>query len=182
MSSPLDLPLSLELSSTTSNTTTTPAPEQRQPPPSPPAVEPTRPTGRRQEFSNIERELSEQELAKPGTLKLLLAMLDSAEADRNEYKAALSRRQAEYDRLLRKYWAKIASIRSLNAQLRSNIAIDLMAGGGIALGGLLAGFATSFKDSLPLWATIGIGLGLMVASVVGAAIGKTRPTRGARKQ
>ncbi len=118
-------------------------------------------TGRRLAFENIKRQLSEADLTNPGTQKLILEMLMTAEADRDECEQYIPKFH-EAD--------KRAAI--LEEKLKTNKVNEVMFGVGVGVGCAIIGLAPTFWNNAaapsqgPLCLIIGVLLTL------GAAIGR----------
>lgn len=121
----------------------------------------TSPSGR-QVFRSVGREMTDTELSSPAAVKLLLDMLDQAEASRDEYKSFVDRfYQAD----------KRAAL--AEEKQRGNKALDICFGVGTALGGILAGASQSFWARTPPETVTGntlFGVGALMILGFGAAL------------
>ncbi|HEY2330039.1 MAG TPA: hypothetical protein VGI63_09540 [Verrucomicrobiae bacterium] len=115
-------------------------------------------TGRRQVFKNLQKELSDEELKSPGITKLILEMLASAEAERDEFKL-----------FVEKFHAADKNAAVLGEQLKTNKINEILFGVGVGLGGAIVGLAPLF------WGTDSKGpvvLALGIAMIIGSTIGR----------
>ncbi|MDE3098962.1 MAG: hypothetical protein KGJ88_05770 [Verrucomicrobiota bacterium] len=128
-----------------------------QPPPqaAPPAVPAT---GRRAAFQDLKIQLTEAELANPGTQKCILDMLIRAEEESNDLK--------EYRA---KYYEADKRAGILEEKLKSNKINEVMFGVGVGVGCATIGLAPYFWDNTgkgPIVLTVGLAL------VLGATYGR----------
>jgi hypothetical protein len=119
------------------------------------------PTGKRQAFRDIRRQLQEQELSNPGVQKLLLEELETADS-RCEVLEGYVDRFHESD--------KRAAV--LEEKLRTQTAFEILFGVGVGLGCAIIGLAPLFWDSTvkgPIILAVGV---LLVAGSAAARIVK----------
>jgi hypothetical protein len=126
--------------------------EQLESPKSPasPVSSTVSPTGRRLAFQDIKRQLTEAELQNTGTQKMILELLLTTEAERDELKNYVP-----------KYYEADKRAGILEEKLKTNKANEIMFGAGIGAGMAIIGLAPFF------WDDKGHG---PIALVVGAAI------------
>lgn len=145
-----------------------PSPEEPQEQPPAPSVElstavqasltTVAPTGRRQAFRDIRRQLQEAELASPGVQKLLLEDLERAESECDVLQGYVERyHQAD----------KRAAV--LEERLRTHTAVEILFGVGISVGSAIIGFVPSLWDAS---AKGPVALALGVLLVGGASIAR----------
>jgi len=96
------------------------------------------PSGDRQVFRALRRQLSDEDLAQTGVQKLILHMLEQAEADRDE---AESFRQRYHD--------SDKEVAILREKSRSATAVDIAYGAGTGAGGAMIGAAFYFWGKNP---------------------------------
>jgi len=113
------------------------------------------PSGRRQAFQDVRRQLTEEELSSPGVSKLVLEMLVQAEADR-DVAAGYVERYHEAD--------KRAAI--LDEKLKAQSAIDRASEILLTLGGILVGFSTSLLSLIQQIVLMILGSLMIAASFV----------------
>ena len=116
------------------------------------------PTGKRQAFRDIRRQLQETELASPGVQRLLLEDLERAEGQCDILQGYVDRYH-EAD--------KRAAV--LLEKVRTQTAIEIYFGVGLGVGCAIIGLAPSFWDTTskgPITLTVGILL------VIGATLGR----------
>ena len=117
------------------------------------AAQPTVPSsGRRQAFRDIRRQLAEDDLKSTGVQKLLLDMLENAEAS-CEAARAFEVKFHEAD--------KLSAV--LTEKLRTDRALEIMFGVGVGLGGALLGVVPMLWEKQPL-GFIGLGIGLVLVA------------------
>lgn len=134
------------------------ASQQRELPASQPSITPPAPaTGRRLAFQDLKRTLTNEELANPGTQKLILEMLTSAELDRDEFKAYVPR-----------YYESDKRASVLEEKLRTNKSNEILTGTCIGLGGTIIGLAPTFWSNGSVGPiTLGLGLLFVIGGVAG---------------
>lgn len=111
-------------------------------------------TGSRSAFRDIRRQLSEDDLKQPGVQKIIIEDFERAEAE--------CERLREYEK---RYHEKSTEAAILAEKLKSNIALEIVTGATLAVGGAIASFASLFPgDSAKFWASLLIGIVLIVAS------------------
>jgi len=115
--------------------------------------------GGRIAFRSITRTLSDQELASPGVLKLILEMLETADRERDEFKAYLP---LYFDA------DKRASI--LAERLDNDRTNEILSGVLLAGGGALIGLAPFFWDPNNLRGEITLAVGAIF--IIGAAVAR----------
>ena len=121
-------------------------------------------TGRRQAFDDVLKPLTPEDLASPGTQKLVLYMLQQAQNSADQF-AGYVERYHEAD--------KRAAILSekLESRIRIDKAVEIAVIAGTAFGGALIGLGTYFwgkaiPDVLAGWMALLLGIGLIIGSVV----------------
>lgn len=126
----------------------------------PPATPPTvAPTGKRQAFRDIRRQLQETELANPGVQRLLLEDLERAEGQCDILQGYVARYH-EAD--------KRSAI--LEEKLRTQTAIEIFFGVGLGVGCMMLGLVPSIWDATfkgPVFLITGI---ILVVGAVGARV------------
>jgi len=143
-----------------------PSPEQRSAPPTPttPPPEPAVPSeGGRRAFSGVTRTLTADELAEPGTLKVILELLQDAETNAEERKIEARAIQAELKLAQQQFHKADKEAAILEKELahagRSEIFVAIC----LTLGGTIIGLSPSLAESkVPWWAAAGVGLGLII--------------------
>lgn len=116
------------------------------------------PSGRRQAFRDVRRQLTDDDLQSPGVHKLILDELERAETECDQYRAYLER----YHEADRK-----AAV--LEEKLRPSRAVDVLFGVGVGVGSAIMGLAPTFWMVQPL-GQLCLAVGAVL--VVGATIGK----------
>ncbi len=111
--------------------------------------------GGRASFGAIRRQLTDEELQSAAVQKLLLDMLDEAEAERDEYKAYVEAFHTA---------DKKASV--LSERLNADRSIEVFFGAGMSIGGVLCGLTPFFWALDTLY---GIMCGIVGLALVGAA-------------
>ncbi len=125
----------------------------------PPGPQPTvAPTGRREAFREIRRQLSEEDLSSRGVQKLLLDELERAEAE-CEILIGYVERFHEAD--------KRAAV--LDERVKTATALEIMFGVGIGVGGAIMGLAPLFWQDQPK-GYIALAVGLLLS--LGATIAR----------
>lgn len=126
--------------------------------PAPPA--PVSTTGRRQAFQDLKRQLTEGNLAEPGTQKLILDMLISAEAERDDLKAFVPQ-----------YYEADKRAAILQEKLSSNRLNEILATSGVGFGFALIGLTPTLWDAPKYGGPICLAVGalLILISVVSRA-------------
>ena len=104
-------------------------------------------------LSRLKRELSDDELASPGVLKLLLDLLERAESE-----------NAELRSLREKYHQAEKRNGVLEEKLKTNTAVDAISMGCLAVGGAALGYAPSIWSS-QLMGLIALLFGIVVTGV-----------------
>jgi hypothetical protein len=121
-------------------------------------VQPTAPaSGKRSSFRDIRRQLSEEELKQSGVQKLLIEDFERAE------------NECEVLRLfVERYHESDKEVGRLTEKLKTNIALEIITGAGLAGGGAIVSLATMFypKDTTQGIAAVGVGFFFLVASTV----------------
>lgn len=118
-------------------------------------------TGRRQALKDVRRQLKDEELAQSGTQKMLLEMLEEAEADKDSLKGyVLSYHEAD----------KKCAI--LGEKLNADRSVEIFFGVGVGLGGTLLGFAPSLWTDSLLYGIVSVVIGslLIIGSCIGRAV------------
>lgn len=110
-------------------------------------------SGRRQAFAQIKRELSETDLGSPGVQKLLLELLEGADADCEVLRGYQDRFHAADKR---------AGI--LEERLKSSKAVEVGFAVGLTLGGACVGLAPTFWDASPLNGGLVLVLGVLLVT------------------
>ena len=125
-----------------------------------PAVTTAAPSGRRQAFRDVRRQLTDADLASPGVQKLVLDELEQAEGECEQLYAYVERYH-EAD--------KRAAV--LEEKLRPARAIEVLFAVGVGLGGAVFGLAPFFWEK-PLHGVICLLIGgfLILGSVVGRVV------------
>ena len=96
------------------------------------------PSGDRQVFRALRRQLSDEDLAQPGVQKLILHMLEQAEADRDEVESFRQR-----------YHDSDKEVAILKEKGKSATAVDIAYGVGTGAGGAMIGAAFYFWGKDP---------------------------------
>lgn len=118
------------------------------------------PTGQRQAFRDIRRQLTEKDLSNPGVQKLILDELERADADCEELRGYVERYH-EAD--------KRAAI--LQERARAVTAIEIMFAVGVGIGSAIVGLAPLFWTHQPQgWICLAVGGILIVGSSVARVI------------
>jgi hypothetical protein len=122
-------------------------------------------SGRRAAFRDIRRQLIDNDLSNPGVQKLLLAMLEEADTDRENLKP--------YVNLYHEADKKAAI---LSEQVKTQKALDIFFGVGIGLGGTIIGLAPFFGGVKPWYGVITalVGLSLIIGAIAGRIANKER--------
>jgi hypothetical protein len=123
-----------------------------------PSVTSVPPTGRRQAFRDLRRQLTESDLASPGVQKLILDDLEQSEVECEELRAYIERYH-EAD--------KRAGI--LEERLKPARAVEVFFGVGVGVGGIIMGLAPVFWTQQPQ-GIISLVLGALL--VIGSVIGR----------
>jgi hypothetical protein len=121
-------------------------------------------SGRRQAFQDLKRGLTDTELASTGTQKLLLDMLECAEAERDEYKQFVG-----------KFHEADKRTGVLEEKQQTNRTNEVMFGVMVGVGGTAIGLAPAIWDNGargPLWCILCAGVGL--ALIGGASFARIR--------
>lgn len=140
--------------------------EQKEAPKAPPALEPTAvsPSGRRQAFLNLKRGLTDEELTNTGTQKLLLDMLECAEAERDEFK-----------RYIQKYHEANTRASVLDEKIKTNTTNEIMFAVMIGVGGTVVGLTPVFAERGNGGILAGaLCAGVGVALIAGGAIARIK--------
>ena len=135
--------------------------KQQEPPSTPQESTAPAPVSGREAFRDIRRRLTEQDLASPGTQKLLLEMLLSAETERDEIKAYIP-----------KYYAAERQAAVLEEKAKPNKINETLSGFGLALGGAIIGVAPFFWTVAGYQGWICLVMGAFL--VIGATIGRVK--------
>lgn len=120
-------------------------------------------TGRRQAFDDVLKPLTPEELASPGTQKLVLYMLQQAQTSADQFEGYVERYHEADKRA-----AVLAEQLESRARIDKSVEIAVIAG--TAFGGALMGLGTYFwgkstPDTLAGWMTFLLGLGFIIGSV-----------------
>ena len=115
-------------------------------------------TGKRQAFRDLKRSLTDEELANPGTQKLILEMLSNAEDDRDECKIYVERFHEVNNR-----------VGILSEKLRANNLIEIMFTIGFGVGCAIIGLSTYFWNSGDLYGQLCLTVGGLLAGVFAGA-------------
>ena len=135
--------------------------EQQLPTKGPKGENTTSVTGRRPAFQDLKRELSDKDLASPGTQKLLLEMLVSAETERDEYKTYVT-----------KFYETDKQNGVLSEKIKTNKINEIMFGVGVGLGGAIIGLAPLLWSTDPSDHKGPITLATGVVLTLGATLGR----------
>jgi len=119
------------------------------------------PTGRRKSFSNIRRQMTDEELSSPGVQKLLIDMLEESESECENLKNYVS-----------SYHVADKRAAILGERLTKDNKIDIFFGVGVGLGGAILGLIPFFSDDKPLYGVVCGFVGF--ALVIGATIGRIK--------
>ncbi len=120
--------------------------------------------GRRQAFQYIKRQLAPEELANPGTQKLILDLLITTEAERDELKAYVP-----------KYYEADKRAGVLEEKLKSNKVNEIMFGVGVGIGCAIIGLAPFFYEKINAEGGLivfGVGIVLTVGFTIGRIVYK----------
>jgi hypothetical protein len=107
-------------------------------------------TGRRQAFQDLTRRLTTEDLANPGTQKLILDRLLNAEDERDEYKAYVGL-----------YHEADKRIGVLNEKLLGDRVNEIMFAVGLVVGSVIAGLAPYLWDPHNMNGPICLGIGIL---------------------
>jgi hypothetical protein len=119
-------------------------------------------SGRRQVFSEIRRQLGEEDLASKGVQKLLLSELETSEGECEALRAYIERFH-EAD--------KRAAV--FEERLKTNTATEIMFAVGLVVGGGLIGWAPALWDQSSKGpVSLGLGVVIVVASAAAKALNK----------
>jgi VIT1/CCC1 family predicted Fe2+/Mn2+ transporter len=123
-------------------------------------TEPAAPTsGRRAAFRDIRRQLTEEELRQTGVQKVLIEDFERAEIECEALKVYVER-----------YHEKNVEVARLTEKLRSNVAMEIITGVGLAGGGAIISLSSLFfadpKDSTKGVVAIGVGFLFLIGSTV----------------
>jgi hypothetical protein len=116
-------------------------------------------TGRRPAFQDLKLQLTDEDLANPGTQKCILDMLIRAEEECNDLKEFRS-----------KYHATDKQAGILGEKLKTNKINETLFGVGITMGGTIMGLSPFFYEKGPAYCYITLGVG--VVTTLGAAFGR----------
>jgi len=116
------------------------------------------PTGRRQAFRDIRRQLTDADLVTPGVQKLVLDELERADSECEQLRGYLER-----------YYEAEKRAAILEEKLKPSRAIDLFFGVGVGIGSAIMGLAPTFWSTQPQGL---LCLALGAALIIGATIGK----------
>jgi len=119
----------------------------------------TPPRSRRPSFGGIRRQLTDDELQSSGINKLLLDILEEAEASRDEYRSYLDA-----------YHAADKRAAVLGEKLNKERAIDVFFGVGVGLGGAILGLSPFFMDKGIIYGVICLIIGFCL--IIGTSIGR----------
>lgn len=111
-------------------------------------------TGRRQAFQDLKRQLTEVNLAEPGTQKLILDMLINAEAERDDLKIFVAQ---YYDA------DKRASI--LQEKLKGNRLNEILTTSGVGFGFALIGLTPTLWDAPKYGGPICLAIGALLVLI-----------------
>jgi hypothetical protein len=111
-------------------------------------------SGRRQAFQDLKRNLTEADLANPGTQKLILEILSNAEDARDEYKTYVDRYHEVNNR-----------VGILTERLRRSILNEMMFNVGFGVGCAIIGLSTYFWNPLNAYGQICLAIGSILAVV-----------------
>ncbi len=120
-------------------------------------------SGRRAAFRDIRRQLTDDELSSTGVQKLLLAMLEEADTDRDNLEP--------YVNLYHEADKKAAI---LSEQVKTQKTVEIFLGVGVGLGGTIIGLTPFFWGVKAVFGVITglVGLGLIIGAIVGRRIVK----------
>lgn len=118
-------------------------------------------TGRRLIFQDIKRQLTPEELANSGTQKVILDVLITTEAERDELRGFVD-----------KYYQAEIRARVAAEQLKTNKANEILFGVGVGVGGAIIGLAPFFWDTKADGHQGEIALVVGLLLVVGATLGR----------
>jgi hypothetical protein len=131
--------------------------EQREVPVLPESTPTSVPATGRPAFRQLKRELSDEDLAGPGARKWILEMLLTAETDRDEYKAYVTR-----------YYEMATRAAVLDEKLKANETNEIMFTVGVGVGGAIIGLTPIFWDQGSNGIiTLAVGVLLAVGALVG---------------
>lgn len=117
------------------------------------------PIGRRMSFSNLRRQLTDEELSSPGVQKLLLDMLEEAEDECDSLKSYVD-----------KYYSADKKTAVLNEKLNKDNKIDVFFGVGVGLGGAILGLIPFLGEDKTLYGIVSAVIGLTL--IIGSSIGR----------
>jgi hypothetical protein len=132
------------------------APEAAQPT----KIEPTAPSsGRRPSFRDLRRQLTEEELGQKGVQKLLIEDFEKAETECEMLRTYVER-----------YHEKDKEVARLTEKLKTNIALEIITGAGLAGGGAILSLASLFfadpNGQTKGLAAVGLGFLFLIGSTV----------------
>jgi hypothetical protein len=122
------------------------------------SLPPAAPSGRRQAFRDLRRQLNDSDLTTPGVARLLLDEIEKQEAELEQLRGFVDRYHAANTRAC-----------VLDEKIKTVAAIEVFFGVGIGLGGAIIGVAPLFWSTQPRGAicfTVGTAL------IVGACVGR----------
>lgn len=121
------------------------------------------PTSRRLSLTNVRRALTEDELTNPGVQRLLLDILEEAEAERDNNKGYIT-----------SYYEAEKKAAILGEKLLADRKIDVFFGVGVGLGGAILGLVPYFSqlDGLHGFVCGLIGIALIIGAGFGRALKK----------
>lgn len=119
---------------------------------------PAAPSGRRQAFRDLRRQLSDADLTTPGVPKLLLDEIEKLEAELDQLRGYVERYHAANTRAC-----------VLEADVRTVRAIEVLFAVGVGLGGAILGLAPYFWT---LEARGGLCLAIGIVLIAGACVGR----------
>jgi len=115
--------------------------------------------GHRQAFKDIKRQLTDSELKESGTQKVILDLLMTTEAERDDLK--------EYQK---KYYESEKQKAVLEEKVKTNKTNEIMFGVGLGVGCAIMGLAPFFWDPKPSQGIIALAVGIVLA--LGATAGR----------
>jgi hypothetical protein len=115
----------------------------------------------RKSWSQLKRDLTDEELASPAAVKMLLDEVDRLDFENEELTGYVDRFH-EAD--------KTCAV--LREQQKSNLASDIVFTAAISLGGVLLGLLSSVRDRASFWPLLGVGVLMVATGIAAKAIGR----------
>jgi hypothetical protein len=114
--------------------------------------------GGRRAFSGVTRTLTADELAEPGTLKVILELLQDAETNAEERKLEAKAVQADLKTMTQKFHDMDKKAAVLDEELAHMQRSELFVAICLTLGGTIIGLSPSLAESkVPWWAVAAVG-------------------------